>query len=115
MTNYGPGGIERRENVLTEADKEWLREAMIENRSCKSFTPEEVAAVKQVCGIVRSLGNDNINIGVDRFRDHNKFVSALLSKRAVLAGAAMVAIAGTLVGVILMGIWEAIKMRLGIS
>ena len=112
--DYGPGGIERRESVLTEVDKEWLTKAMIENRSCKSFTPEEVAAMKEMCGIVRNMGDDNINRGVDRFREHNKFIQALLNKKAVLAGAAMLAMASMTAAAIWLAMWEGIKIRLGI-
>ena len=91
---------ERRKNVLTNDDRTWFENTVAqkisEHHSCP-FTAEEVRAVRQVADIVIKMGNGNMDIGVEKFRDQNRFLSNFLSRKSVVAGAALLSVVGLVV------------------
>jgi hypothetical protein len=106
-----PGGIERRTNVLTHEDREWIAQAITEH-AC-NFTPEEVRANKKMLDILVPAGNGDLNRGVERFREQNKFLDAVLTKRAFVAGAMLVALSGAGAIALAAWLWAAVKMSWG--
>lgn len=90
---YGLGGIERREQVLTESDKDWIVQTITRYHNCP-FGEDDFRAVKKILDIHQTMGDGDLNRGIERFREHSRFMQALLTKKSLLAGAGMVAIFG---------------------
>jgi hypothetical protein len=42
------------------------------------------------------MGDGDLNMGIERFRDHSRFMAAVINKKTVIAGAGIVAIIGFL-------------------
>ena len=103
---------ERRKNILTTSDREWFEDTVArqisEHHTCP-FTAEEVRAVRQVADIVIKMGNGNMDIGIDKFRDQNRFLSNFLSRKSVVAGAALLSIAGLVAIALAKTAWAAIQ------
>ena len=86
-------GPERRRRNLTQDDREWIKRAIIEHHKCP-FDEQDVTAVKKVVDIIRTLGDDNLNRGIERFREQNHFLSGFISRKSVIIGAAILSITG---------------------
>jgi hypothetical protein len=89
-----PGGIERREHALTESDKDWIVQAITKYHNCP-FGEDDFRAVKKILDIHQTIGDGDLNKGVERFREHSRFMQAVLTKKSVLAGVGLAGVFGT--------------------
>ena len=86
-------GPERRRQALTQDDRQWIVDAIIKHHKCP-FKDDEFAAIKKFLDITKTMGDGDMDKGVEKYREHSRFISSLLSKKSLVAGAAIVSIVG---------------------
>ena len=88
-------GTDQRNHVLTHDDRQWIIDAIIKHHNCP-FGADDFRAVQKILDIHRTMGDGDLNMGIERFRDHSRFMAAVINKKTVIAGAGIVAIIGFL-------------------
>ena len=78
---------------MTQDDRDWIVRAILEHHKCP-FKDDEFAAIKKWLDINKTMGGGDIDRGVELYREHSRFLASLLSKKSVVAGAAIVSIVG---------------------
>jgi hypothetical protein len=99
------------EAILTEEDKRWLVNAMREH-NCP-MNSEEIRTIKEVVAIVRALGEDNLNKGIERFRDQNKYLLTFMTRKSIIYGACLLSVVGVVAMWAAKALWHGFQNAVG--